>query len=63
MLNARTLRSWKPDIVPGLLQTADYAARVFDGLAELRGVTRDTNCRTWTPFCSELCPSPRNWNC
>ncbi|MER7969598.1 DUF5753 domain-containing protein [Streptomyces sp. NPDC096080] len=43
MLNARTLRSWEPDIVPGLLQTADYAARVFDGLAELRGVTRDTD--------------------
>ncbi len=39
---SQTLRSWGPNIIPGLFQTADYARCVFESLAELRNTTRDT---------------------
>ncbi|MDT0438124.1 MULTISPECIES: DUF5753 domain-containing protein [Streptomyces] len=42
VLNARTVRSWEPGIIPGLFQTADYARCVFDGLGELRDIPKDT---------------------
>lgn len=34
---ARTMRDLQTAVVPGLLQTADYARAVFSGLAELQG--------------------------
>lgn len=34
---AATVRIFQPELVPGLLQTADYARAVFYGLADLRG--------------------------
>ncbi|MCX5421571.1 DUF5753 domain-containing protein [Streptomyces sp. NBC_00078] len=40
---SQTLRSWVPQTVPGMFQTADYARCIFEGLAELRNVTRDTD--------------------
>ena len=35
--NATTLRELQTAVVPGLLQTADYARAVFRGLAALQG--------------------------
>lgn len=41
--HARTIRQFDLTLVPGLLQTADYAAAVFRSLADLRGTPRDTD--------------------
>jgi hypothetical protein len=40
---ARTIRQFDLALVPGLLQTADYAAAVFRSLADVRGTPRDTD--------------------
>lgn len=40
---ARTIRQFDLVLVPGLLQTADYAAAVFRSLADVRGTPHDTD--------------------
>jgi transcriptional regulator with XRE-family HTH domain len=35
--NTATLRNFQPELIPGLLQTADYARALFRGLAVIRG--------------------------
>jgi hypothetical protein len=40
---ARTIRQFDLVLVPGLLQTADYAAAVFESLADVRGTPHDTD--------------------
>ncbi|MFJ9434573.1 helix-turn-helix domain-containing protein [Streptomyces sp. NPDC101490] len=39
---ARTIHVWEEAVVPGMLQTADYARHVFLRYAELQGTTPDT---------------------
>jgi plasmid maintenance system antidote protein VapI len=40
---ARTIRQFDLALVPGLLQTADYAAALFQSLADVRGTPHDTD--------------------
>lgn len=40
---AQTIRQFDMVLVPGLLQTADYAAALFQSLADARGTPRDTD--------------------
>lgn len=40
---ARTIRQFDMVLVPGLLQTADYAAALFQSLADVRGTPGDTD--------------------
>jgi hypothetical protein len=40
---ARTIRQFDMVLIPGLLQTADYAAALFQSLADVRGTPRDTD--------------------
>lgn len=39
---ARTIRAWEEAVVPGMLQTADYARHIFLRYADLYGTKRDT---------------------
>ncbi|MFG2671346.1 helix-turn-helix domain-containing protein [Streptomyces sp. NPDC048445] len=39
---SRAIRAWEESVVPGMLQTADYARAIFVRYAELYGSTRDT---------------------
>ncbi|MEU6279719.1 helix-turn-helix transcriptional regulator [Streptomyces sp. NPDC047028] len=40
---ATTIRAWEEAVVPGMLQTADYARHIFLRYADLQGTTRDTD--------------------
>ncbi|WP_030612029.1 helix-turn-helix domain-containing protein [Streptomyces achromogenes] len=40
--NSTTVREWETSLVPGLLQTADYARHVFQGHSQLQNSPRDT---------------------
>ncbi|MEV5182880.1 helix-turn-helix transcriptional regulator [Streptomyces werraensis] len=40
---ARTIHAWEESVVPGMLQTADYARHIFLRYANLYGTTRDTD--------------------
>ncbi|MFG3154214.1 helix-turn-helix domain-containing protein [Streptomyces sp. NPDC048219] len=40
---ARTILAWEESVVPGMLQTADYARHIFLRYADLYGTTRDTD--------------------
>ncbi|MFJ8794602.1 helix-turn-helix domain-containing protein [Streptomyces sp. NPDC102462] len=37
------IRAWEESVIPGMLQTADYARAIFLRYAELHGSTRDTD--------------------
>lgn len=39
---ARVIHAWEESVVPGMLQTADYARHVFLRYADLQGTKRDT---------------------
>lgn len=39
---SRTIRAWEEAVIPGMLQTADYARAVFLRYADLYGTKRDT---------------------
>jgi Domain of unknown function (DUF5753) len=39
---SRTIRAWEEAVVPGMLQTADYARHIFLRYADLHGTVRDT---------------------
>ncbi|WP_327337414.1 helix-turn-helix transcriptional regulator [Streptomyces sp. NBC_01324] len=39
---SRAIRAWEESVIPGMLQTADYARAIFVRYAELYGSTRDT---------------------
>ncbi|MGW5018195.1 helix-turn-helix domain-containing protein [Streptomyces cacaoi] len=40
---SRTIRVWEESVVPGMLQTADYARHMFLRYADLQGTVRDTD--------------------
>ncbi|MFF9620047.1 helix-turn-helix domain-containing protein [Streptomyces griseosporeus] len=40
---ARTIHAWEEAVVPGMLQTADYARHIFLRYADLYGTKRDTD--------------------
>ncbi|MFE9659886.1 Scr1 family TA system antitoxin-like transcriptional regulator [Streptomyces sp. NPDC005955] len=40
---ARLIHVWEESVIPGMLQTADYARAVFLRYADLHGTTRDTD--------------------
>lgn len=40
---ARVIHAWEEAVIPGMLQTADYARHVFLRYADLYGTTRDTD--------------------
>ncbi|MFI6372253.1 DUF5753 domain-containing protein [Streptomyces sp. NPDC050546] len=39
---SRVIRAWEEAVVPGMLQTADYARHIFLRYADLQGTVRDT---------------------
>ncbi|WP_432021296.1 helix-turn-helix domain-containing protein [Streptomyces sp. 1222.5] len=39
----RVIRAWEESVIPGMLQTADYARAIFLRYANLHGTTRDTD--------------------
>ncbi|MFE2045948.1 helix-turn-helix domain-containing protein [Streptomyces sp. NPDC059477] len=39
---ARTIHAWEESVIPGMLQTADYARHIFLRYADLYGTARDT---------------------
>ncbi|MFC7880499.1 helix-turn-helix domain-containing protein [Streptomyces sp. NPDC057376] len=39
---ARTIHAWEESVIPGMLQTADYARHIFLRYADLYGTKRDT---------------------
>ncbi|MEU8760633.1 helix-turn-helix transcriptional regulator [Streptomyces sp. NPDC048659] len=39
---ARVIHAWEESVIPGMLQTADYARHIFLRYAELQGTKRDT---------------------
>ncbi|GGW78580.1 DUF5753 domain-containing protein [Streptomyces lomondensis] len=39
---ARVIRAWEEAVIPGMLQTADYARHIFLRYADLQGTVRDT---------------------
>ena len=41
--HARSIRVWEESVVPGMLQTADYARHMFLRYADLQGSVRDTD--------------------
>ncbi|MFE4058282.1 helix-turn-helix domain-containing protein [Streptomyces sp. NPDC059096] len=40
---SRTIHAWEESVVPGMLQTADYARHIFLRYADLQGSVRDTD--------------------
>lgn len=43
MDQARVIHAWEEAVVPGMLQTADYARAIFLRYADLQGTVRDTD--------------------
>ncbi|GGT31214.1 helix-turn-helix domain-containing protein [Streptomyces purpureus] len=39
----RTIHAWEESVIPGMLQTADYARHIFLRYADLQGTVRDTD--------------------
>ncbi|WP_435284561.1 helix-turn-helix domain-containing protein [Streptomyces koelreuteriae] len=52
---SKTIHAWEESVVPGMLQTADYARHIFLRYADLQGSVRDTDeavrarmkCQSW----------------
>ncbi|MFH9413937.1 helix-turn-helix domain-containing protein [Streptomyces rochei] len=40
---SRTIHAWEESVIPGMLQTADYARAIFQRYADLYGTKRDTD--------------------